>query len=390
MTFLIILNEQNEVAMTMQCVHLIADIKGNGQISPATVNVNKVYIFFCFSVPFIGTRHVFAIMAFFGFFNVYAMRVNLSVAIVAMVNNTALNSSHPGSKLFHPPSPLAASSHRRGSNITTTCMEDIEPSEGNSTDPDAPQDGPFDWDEETQSLVLGCFFYGYVLTQIPAGFYAEKYGGHKIFGFGILFTSILTILMPLAAKTNFYFLIFIRVLEGLCEGVTFPSMQGMLSQWAPPLERSRMGTAIYSGTAIGTVVSMASTGVICQVLGWESVFYLYGVCGVVWYVFWECLVYDTPADHPHITEAERDLIEVSLGKRNVHSSSTNNEESHQVKKVSNLSKKVPWKYLLTSRPVWALLVTSVCYAYAGYLVLTEIPTYMYHIQGFNITTVSTL
>jgi len=33
---------------------------------------------------------VMAVMGFLGFANVYAMRVNLSVAIVAMVNNTAI------------------------------------------------------------------------------------------------------------------------------------------------------------------------------------------------------------------------------------------------------------------------------------------------------------
>ena len=43
------------------------------------------------SVPSWGARHTFVFLAFMGFLNVYAMRVNLSVAIVAMVNNTAIN-----------------------------------------------------------------------------------------------------------------------------------------------------------------------------------------------------------------------------------------------------------------------------------------------------------
>lgn len=34
------------------------------------------------------SRHILGILGFLGFANVYAMRVNLSVAIVAMVNNT--------------------------------------------------------------------------------------------------------------------------------------------------------------------------------------------------------------------------------------------------------------------------------------------------------------
>lgn len=37
-----------------------------------------------------GTRYTLVLLGFLGFANVYAMRVNLSVAIVAMVNHTAI------------------------------------------------------------------------------------------------------------------------------------------------------------------------------------------------------------------------------------------------------------------------------------------------------------
>ena len=67
-----------------------------------------------------------------------------------------------------------------------------------------------------QSFILGSFFYGYVITQIPAGYLAgQKIVSSKwLLGIGILITSIFTVLMPWAAKTNYYFLLAIRVLEG--------------------------------------------------------------------------------------------------------------------------------------------------------------------------------
>ena len=44
--------------------------------------------------PCIPARYVLAIMGFLGFVNVYALRVNLSMAIVPMVNNSASVSSN--------------------------------------------------------------------------------------------------------------------------------------------------------------------------------------------------------------------------------------------------------------------------------------------------------
>lgn len=41
--------------------------------------------------PFPKARQVFALVGFSGFAIVYAMRVNLSISIVSMVNQTALN-----------------------------------------------------------------------------------------------------------------------------------------------------------------------------------------------------------------------------------------------------------------------------------------------------------
>lgn len=77
--------------------------------------------------------------------------------------------------------------------------------------------GEFNWDTNTQGLVLGAFFYGYITTQIPGGWLAEVFGGKKLFGFGVLCTAVLTLLTPLAARWNLYVFIALRVVEGIGE-----------------------------------------------------------------------------------------------------------------------------------------------------------------------------
>ena len=79
-------------------------------------------------------------------------------------------------------------------------------------------DGEFDWDSDTQGLVLGAFYWGYIITQIPGGLLAEKYGGKYVFGGGVLLTAICSMFTPLAARHGgSSAMIVIRVLTGMSE-----------------------------------------------------------------------------------------------------------------------------------------------------------------------------
>merc|ERR1719422_3050606 len=127
-------------------------------------------------------------MGFLGFANVYAMRVNLSVAIVAMVNITAIASN--SSVIANSTCPVAANS-----------------TEG------PPPDGPFTWGAKEQGWILGAFFFGYVVTQLPGGRLAEKYGGKRLYGGGILITSIFTLLTPLAATISLPLFVIVRAIK---------------------------------------------------------------------------------------------------------------------------------------------------------------------------------
>ena len=59
---------------------------------------------------------------------------------------------------------------------------------------------------------------------------------------------------------------------------------------------------IALGAQAGTVFSMPLSGILADEVGWESVFYVFGAIGVIWFVFWVFLCYDTPDTHPRITE----------------------------------------------------------------------------------------
>lgn len=65
--------------------------------------------------------------------------------------------------------------------------------------------------------MLSSFFYGYIITQLPGGCLALKFGGKNLFGLGILSTAVLTLLTPVAARASVALLVTLRILIGLCE-----------------------------------------------------------------------------------------------------------------------------------------------------------------------------
>ncbi|KAK7817091.1 hypothetical protein U0070_001803 [Myodes glareolus] len=224
----------------------------------------------------------------------------------------------------------------------------------------------YPWDAETQGWILGSFFYGYIITQIPGGYMASRIGGKLLLGFGILGTAVFTLFTPMAADLGVVTLIVLRALEGLGEGVTFPAMHAMWSSWAPPLERSKLLTISYAGAQLGTVISLPLSGIICFYMNWTYVFYLFGVIGIVWFILWMWLVSDTPETHKTISHYEKEYIVSSL----------KNQLSSQ--------KAVPWASILKSLPLWAIVVAHFSYNWTFYTLLTLLPTYMKEILRFNV------
>uniref|UniRef100_A0A3Q3AZ69 Sialin n=1 Tax=Kryptolebias marmoratus TaxID=37003 RepID=A0A3Q3AZ69_KRYMA len=289
-----------------------------------------------------SSRYGLALLSSYAFFVAYSLRVNLSVAMVDMLNSTHQSSTnHSGTVCPAHDSP-AQPKHNRTASV-------------------------YNWDSQTQGWILGSFFYGYILTQIPGGYLAGRFGPKWLMGLGILGTVVFTLLTPVAADLGASYLIAVRVLEGIGEGVTFPAMYTMWASWAPPLERSRLLTITYIGAQLGTVIALPLSGEICFYLDWTYVFYLFGIVGLVWFILWSCLVFNSPNTHPRISEQERLYITNSL--KNELSASTNH---------------IPWRAIVTSRPLWAIVVAHFSYNWTFYTLLTLLPTYMNVILGFSI------
>jgi len=296
-------------------------------------------------------------MGSIGFMIVYGLKVNLSVAIIAMVNHTAVAAKggghHDKEEEGH---------HGNASSAGDEC--------GGESEEKALENGPFVWDENIQGLVLASYFYGYILTQVGGGWVAEKFSAKHVFGVGAVLNIICTILTPFAANINYVCVIVLRVIMGIGGGVTLPGMHVLIAKWAPPAERSTIASTVYAGMTLGTLVTLPMSGVLASMVSWESVFYVQGSLSILWYILWLALVYDSPSVHPLIGRSEKQMLESALG------SGTASQ--------SQPKPKMPLMTVLKSMPVWAIIVAHTCGNWGWYMLLVKLPTYMRYILKFDI------
>ncbi|XP_069689174.1 putative inorganic phosphate cotransporter isoform X1 [Periplaneta americana] len=303
----------------------------------------------------IGTRHIVTFMLFLGMANAYVMRTNMSVAIVAMVNHTAL-----------PKDDTVEDDECDADNNSASWVAEMTK---NHVEKSA-ETGEYIWDSKLQGWILSSFFYGYVLTQIPFGILAKKYGAKYFLGVGMLINSLFGLLVPLGANGGIEWLIVVRFIQGLGEGPIVPCTHAMLAKWIPPNERSRMGAFVYAGAQFGTVISLPLSGLLAEygfAGGWPSIFYVFGIVGAVWSVAFLFMVAEDPDSSRTIPEDEKKYITNSLwGAAGVS------------------SPKVPWLSIIKSLPFWAILIAHMGQNYGYETLMTELPSFMKQVLHFNL------
>ena len=220
-----------------------------------------------------------------------------------------------------------------------------------------PMQNQFGWSESQVGLILGSFYAGYMVSMTLGGYLADKYGGKKVLGYGLLLWSFFTVITPAFAYSGLWLLILIRILMGLGEGITFPSWHAIYARWIPFKERTRSIAITNSGISVGTVFGYVVAAIIISRYSWEWVFYSFGVLGIFWYFFWQRNVTSYPEDHKSISSEELDYI---------------------IKEAPSKETppKIPLSKLIKNQPFLAIAIATFCNNWALYTFLSYLPRYV--------------
>ncbi|KAF3453061.1 hypothetical protein FNV43_RR03494 [Rhamnella rubrinervis] len=234
-----------------------------------------------------------------------------------------------------------------------------------------PMSHQFHWSSSVAGLVQSSFFWGYAVSQLPGGWLAKIFGGRKVLEIGVLTWSLATALVP--ALAGFMpGLIFSRILVGIGEGVSPSAATDLIARSIPLEERSRAVAFVFGGLSVGSVTGLLLAPPLIQNLGWESVFYIFGLLGIGWNLGFQFL---------------------KEGRSSVAAESISRSESIVVKKTWTASlkelggsvKDVPWEAFFKSQAVWAMIYAHFCGSWGHYTCLSWLPTYFSEELDLNLT-----
>jgi MFS transporter, ACS family, solute carrier family 17 (sodium-dependent inorganic phosphate cotransporter), other len=222
----------------------------------------------------------------------------------------------------------------------------------------------FGWTQTQKGWALSAFFVGYMLSLLPSGWLANKYGARRPLGMAVIAWSVCTILTPLAARSSFGALIAVRIAMGIGEAAIFPSILKLYGSWIPPFERSRAVATMASGVPVGTVLGLSVTGWILAYADWSAAFLVFGAVGLAWAIPWFKVVRDDPMADSTLSTPERAFLRKHLS-------------------ADRSDAAVPWRAMLASRSTWSLFGAQFATTWTTYVLLSWLPSYLRDVQHLS-------
>ncbi len=99
------------------------------------------------------------------------------------------------------------------------------------------------------SWFLSLFFWSYALSQVPAGWLADRFGARLMLSIYVVAWSLFTAQMGLAA--GFTMLLFARLMCGITQAGAYPTAGGVISRWVPLSKRATASAWVGLGGRIG-------------------------------------------------------------------------------------------------------------------------------------------
>jgi len=207
------------------------------------------------------------------------------------------------------------------------------------------------WDEARMGVVFSAFFLGYVLFMVPGGLLADRFGARRVLASGVGVWSLFTVATPLFPTPGAVGAC--RFLVGAGQSLNFPCVSNFIAGNVPVQHRAKAQGFVLSGISAGAVIGFPLGSWIAQGWGWPAVFFVFGLSGALWIALWL-----------HHTAPVRVAREPA--------------------REGTADPPPSWRVFLSHPSSLGLIASYFCHNYAGYFLLTWLPTYLVKVHGFSV------
>jgi MFS family permease len=165
-------------------------------------------------------------------------------------------------------------------------------------------------DDRMKGEAAGIFFFGYVLLQIPGGYWATAWSARKIISLFLIAWGVCAVGCGLAGSFRQFEVM--RFLLGIAESGVFPATMVLLANWFPRGERARANAYWTLCQPLAVAASAPFTGWLLGAYGWQQMLILEGMLPFLWLPVWWFGIRDHPREAKWISAEERSYLETTL------------------------------------------------------------------------------
>ena len=218
-------------------------------------------------------------------------------------------------------------------------------------------------------LIFSAFSWTYLLFQVPGGILVKRFSPRILYTISLISWSLATVFQGFAK--GFTSLFGLRMATGALEAPAFPINNRVVTSWFPTQERASAIAVYTSGQFLGLAFLMPVLSKIQFHIGWQGLFVITGLIGIVWGLVWY-FFYRDPLAHTKTNKAE--LAHIEEGGGLLHNQPEKNKAAFR---WSDL------REVLSHRKLWGIYLGQFAVNGALWFFLTWFPKYLVDYRGMD-------
>jgi MFS transporter, ACS family, glucarate transporter len=233
--------------------------------------------------------------------------------------------------------------------------------------------------------LVSVFLIAYALAQLPSAWIISRFGVRRVLPVSMILTSIATALTGIVG--SLFALKLCRFALGLAEGPLPLGIAATINRWFPAKEKGTASGIFLSAVKFGPVITPIIGAAIISVWGWQQIFIVFAVPGVLFSIVWYFMVADRPSDSRAVNDAECELIDSASPKT---ISSIRIERARampwldRVTRVRNEAPLETTRSVVTSWNIYGCALGYCCQLGISSVLLAWIPTYLLNVKHFSV------